>query len=224
MKARDVMVREVITIGPHADIAEAEKLMIAHDVSALPVVDADEHVVGMLSEADFLEREELAGERLHVDWFESLFSSKKLAEGYAKAHGKRVDQLMSRQLISAREDTPLDEVAALLERHHIKRVPILRDGRLVGIVSRRNLIQALASGKLATHPTVDDDHALRMEILSRLEQQRWTQFGGRNVVVQNGTVHLWGLVSSAEERRALVALCENVPGVTTVVDEMIAGY
>ena len=131
---------------------------------------------------------------------------------------------MSENVITATEDTSLADIAALLERNRIKRVPILRDGELVGIVSRSNLVQALASNGGASPASVDANRAIRAELLSRLDQQSWTDFGSRNVIVSDGKVHLWGLVGSPAERTALIALAENVPGVTEVVDEMIPAY
>ena len=131
---------------------------------------------------------------------------------------------MTSGVISVSEDTPLSEIAALLERKRIKRVPVVKDGKLVGIVSRSNLIQALASvvGRIDEHD--ETDRQIRLDLLSRLGQQSWTDFGSRNITVSNGTVHLWGLVGSEAERKALLALAEGVPGVVRVSDEMMAAY
>jgi CBS domain-containing protein len=131
---------------------------------------------------------------------------------------------MSRDVITATEDTPLGGIAGILERHRIKRVPIVRGNELVGIVSRANLVQALASTVLAPVVAPDRDRRIRQELLSRLEEQTWTDFGSRNVVVTGGEVHLWGLVGSPAERKALIAIAEGVPDVTEVVDEMIPAY
>jgi osmotically-inducible protein OsmY len=131
---------------------------------------------------------------------------------------------MSAKVVSASEDTPLGEIATLLERNRIKRIPILRDGKLVGVVSRSNLIQAVASAQAQLAKTVDSDRQIRSELLDRLKQQDWTDFGSRNVIVSDGVVHLWGLVGSEEEHQALLALAEDVPGVIRVSDEMIPAY
>ena len=131
---------------------------------------------------------------------------------------------MTDGVISTTEDTPLSEVATLLERQRIKRLPIGRDGRLVGIVSRSNLIQALASGLSGDHKAITNDRALRLEILARLKAQSWTDFGEPNVIVTGGVVHLWGLVGTPEEHKALLALAEEVAGVGKVADEMIRAY
>src|SRR5215467_1171547 len=176
MKAMDVMVRDVVTVKPETDVASALKLLIEHDISALAVVDDAGTVVGMLSEADVIRREENGA-----------------------------------------------EIATLVEKHRIKRVPIIEDGKLLGIVRRSNLVQALASS-LQAEPAKETDREIRHELLSRLADQDWTGFGSRNIIVTGGVVHLWGLVGSPEERTALISLAEGVRGVVGVSDEMIPSY
>ena len=228
MKAMDVMVRDVITVKPDDDVADAISLLADYDVSALPVIDDDENVVGVISEADLMHREEIGTEKQRPWWLEAVTPAWTLAGEFAKSHGRRVEEVMSTNVISASEDTPLGEIASLLERHRIKRVPILRDGKLVGIVSRSNLIQALASSKAQTGAAAgvgtDADRKIRLELLDRLGDQDWTDFGERNVIVSHGIVHLWGLVGSREEHKALLALAEGTPGVVSVSDEMIPAY
>jgi CBS domain-containing protein len=131
---------------------------------------------------------------------------------------------MTEDVVTVSEDASLAEIAMLFERHRIKRVPVVRDDILVGIVSRSNLIQALASHPEAPSDKIDEDRQIRLTLLDRLNEQQWTDFGGRNIVVSSGTVHLWGLVGSDAERKALVALAEGVPGVERVSDEMIPAY
>ena len=196
MRAVDVMVRDVVTICPDTDVAEAIRLLAEHDVSALPVVDPEGNLVGVLSEADLIHRVEIGTEK-HRPWCQETVVS---------------------------EDTPLSEIATLFEHKGIKRVPVVKDGKLVGIVSRSNLIQALASvvGRMDQHD--ETDRQIRLELMSRLQQQSWTDFGSRNVTVSDGVVHLWGLVGSQAEHKALLALAETVPGVSRVADEMIPAY
>ena len=224
MKARDVMVRDVITIGPRDSVAHAANLIAQNDVSALPVIDDHGRLVGLISEGDLMNREEIGTEIHHPWWIEAVTPGATLAAEFAKSHGKRVEEVMSENVITATEDTSLADIAALLERNRIKRIPILRNGELVGIVSRSNLVQALASNGAASTASLDSNRVIREELLSRLEQQSWTDFGSRNIIVSDGKVHLWGLVGSPAERTALIALAENVPGVTEVVDEMIPAY
>jgi predicted transcriptional regulator len=131
---------------------------------------------------------------------------------------------MSSKIISASEDTSLEEIATLLEKHRIKRIPVIRNGKLAGIVSRSNLIQALASSLQHAAATGDSDRQIRIELLDRLHEQDWTDFGSRNIIVSGGVVHLWGLVGSPDEHKALIALAEGVPGVKRVSDETIPAY
>jgi CBS domain-containing protein len=224
MGAIDVMVRDVVTVHPDTDVAEAIKLLSEHDVSALPVVDAAGKLVGVLSEADLIHRAEIGTEKQRPWWLEAMTGASTLAEEFAKSHGKKVGEVMTNGVISVAEETPLSEIAAIFERKRIKRVPVVKDGRLVGIVSRSNLIQAIASvvGRVDEHD--ESDRQIRLELLARLQKQKWTDFGSRNVTVSNRIVHLWGLVGSEAERKALLSLAESVPGVSRVSDEMIPAY
>jgi CBS domain-containing protein len=222
MRAIDVMVRDVVTVHPDADVADAIKLLAEHDVSALPVLDKDGNLVGVLSEADLIHRAEIGTEKHRPWWQEAVTGATTLAEEFAKSHGKKVGEVMTTGVISVTEETPLSEIAALFERKRIKRVPVVKDGKLLGVVSRSNLIPALASvvGRIDQHD--DTDRQIRLDLLSRLKDQPWTGFGDRNITVGNRVVHLWGLVGSEAERKALLALAENVPGVSRVADEMIS--
>ena len=224
MKAMDVMVRDVVTVRPDDRVADAAKLLISHDISALPVVDAAGAVVGILSEADLVHREEIGTEKKRPWWLEAITPASTMAEEFAKSHGHKVSEVMSERVVSATEEMSLGEVANLLEKHRIKRVPVLRDGKLVGIVSRTNLVQALASASWAGEGSGASDRSIRADLLDRIAGQTWTEFGSRNVIVRDGVVHLWGLVGSDEERKALVALAEEVPGVKGVADETFPGY
>ena len=222
MRAIDVMVRDVVTTRHDTDVADAIKLMAEHDVSVLPVLDTAGNLVGVLSEADLIHRVEI--EKRRPWWSEALTGASTLASEFAKSHGKKVGEVMTSGVISVSEDTPLSEIAAGLERNGIKRVPVVKDGRVVGVVSRSNLIQALASvvGRIDQHK--ETDRQIRLDLLSRLREQSWTDFGSRNVTVCDSVVHLWGLVGSPAERKALLALAEDVPGVSRVSDEMIPAY
>jgi CBS-domain-containing membrane protein len=190
-------------------------------------VDNHNHLVGVISEADLIHRTEIDTEKHRPWWIEAVTGAATLADEFAKSHGKKVGELMTADVVSASEDASLSDIAALLERRRIKRVPITRNGKLVGIVSRSNLIQALASA--VSHGTTAEtangsDREIRHELLDRLAEQKWTDFGARNIIVANGVVHVWGLVSSEAERKALLALAEGTRGVKSVSDEMIANY
>lgn len=224
MQASDVMTRNVLVIGSDASVAEAARLLADNDISALPVVDEQNQVVGIISEADLIRRTEIGTEKRRPWWIEAVTPAATLAEEFAKSYGSKVSDLMSREVISVAEDASLQDVATVLERHRIKRVPVLAaNGRLAGVVSRSNLVQALAS--IPPQVQVQEaDRTARLELLARLAEQSWTDFGDRNITVVGGVAHIWGLVGSPEERKGLIALAETVPGINGVKDEMIAAY
>lgn len=224
MRAIDVMMTDVATVHPETDVAEAVKLLAEHDASALPVVDAENMLVGILSEADLIERVEIGTEKHRPWWLEAVTAASTLAHEFAKSHEKKVGEIMTSDVVSVAEDTPLSEIAALLERKRIKRVPVTRDGKLAGVVSQSNLVQALALviGHVDHHD--ETDRQIRLELQSRLREQSWTDFGSRNITVTGRDVHIWRLVGSPAERKALLALAESVPGVSRVCDEMIPAY
>ena len=132
MKAADVMVKDVITVKPDSSVDDAIKLLVEHDFSALPVVDESGHMIGIISESDLMRRPEIGTEKHRQWWMEAITPAATLAHEFAKAHGQRVHEVMSKQVVSASEDTPLGEIATLLERNRIKRIPVLRDGNRHG--------------------------------------------------------------------------------------------
>ena len=224
MRAIDVMVHDVVTVRLETDLAEAVKLMVEHDVSALPVVDAENNLVGILSEADLVHRVEIGTEKHRPWWLEAVTGPSTLAQEFAKSHAEKVGEIMTSDVVSVAEDAPLAKIASLFERKRIKRAPVTRDGKLVGVVSQSNLVQALASvvGRMDQHD--ETDRQIRLELLSRLGEQSWTDFGSRNITVSDHVVHLWGLVGSPAEHKALLALAQSIPGVSRVSDELIPAY
>jgi len=176
MRAIDVMVRDVVTVRPDTEVAEAIKLLTEHDVSALPVLDQAGDLVGILSEADLIRRAEIGTETHRPWWSEAMTGASTLAEEFAKSHGKKVGEVMTYGVISVTEETPLAEIAARFERRRIKRVPVVKDGKLVGIVSRSNLIQALASVVGRIDQLDETDRQIRLELLSRLKSSTVDRF------------------------------------------------
>jgi CBS domain-containing protein len=220
MHAADLMTTNVVTVAEDATAQEAAALMLRHRVSALPVVGSSGKLVGIVSEGDLMRRAELGTERERSWWLELLTSDKTLASDYVKAHG-RVSEVMTRKLITVTHDTPINEIALLLEKHAIKRVPVLDQGRLVGIVARANLLQALAGLKLdAPVLQAGKDTAIREEILERLRGSPWRPWL-LNVTVKDGVAHLWGITNGAEEKAAAGVAAENVPGVLAVKNHII---
>jgi CBS domain-containing protein len=221
MRASDVMTADVVTVGPEASVAEVARLLVAHRISAVPVVDATGRLVGIVSEGDLLGRVEPAPGR-RAWWLDLLADPAALAHDYVKTHGRRVADVMTHPVVTVEAEAPLGEIARLLERRGIKRVPVVRDGRVVGIVSRADLIRGLAVRPAEPLPaTVADDGAIQERVLAILRVQPWWTGTYRSIVVTDGVVHLWGLVRSRLERDAMRVAAETVPGVQGVEDHLM---
>lgn len=219
MKARDVMVSPVVTVKHSATVQDVATTLLERKISAVPVVDQADKVIGMVSEADLLHRVEAGTERRR-SWLLRAFSAETVAADFVKARSRKVTDIMTPAVIAVTPDTPLYEIAALLERHRIKRVPVIADGKLVGIVSRANLVQAVASAgkQLGTPPS---DKAIRDAILAQLKAQPWAHSGLLNVTVTEGVVDLWGFSTSEAERKAIRVAAESAPGVCKVNDNLL---
>jgi CBS domain-containing protein len=213
------MVSPVVTVKPNATIKEVATLLRKHQISAVPVVDDRDTLVGMVSEGDLIRRAEIGTEKHGSWWLLLLGDDNALAVSYIKAHAKHVADVMSRKVLTAAPDTPLHEIAAILEKNRIKRVPITRNGRIVGIVSRANLVQALASSGSKLDIPISDS-ALRERILKHLSEQGWIHTALVNVTVNGGVVDLWGITSSESERKVIRVAAEGTPGVRAVNDHM----
>jgi CBS domain-containing protein len=220
MKARDVMVSPVITVKPYSSVKEVANILLERHISAVPVVDDQGKLVGIVSEGDLMHRSEAGTERQRPWWLLGFTGNETLAAEYVKAHARKVADIMTRRVITASPDTPLHEIAALLEKNSIKRVPIVRDGQLVGIISRANLIQAVASAHKGLEIPLSDT-TIRDKLLAHLKEQCWAHTGLLNVTVNDGVVNLWGMTTSDEERKAIRVAAEIMPGVRAVSDNMI---
>jgi len=220
MLVRDVMVSPVITVEPSASVQAVARLFLEKQISAAPVLDDKGRLVGIVSEGDLLHRVEAGTERRRSWWLRTLIESDTLAAEYVKTHSYKISDVMTRTVITASPQTPLHEVAALMEKNAIRRLPIVENDRLVGIVSRANLLQAVASARqlLDTAPT---DKAIRDRILSGLKAQPWAHTGLLNVTVTNGIVDLWGVAESDTERKAIKVAAESTPGVSAVHDNLV---
>lgn len=221
MRAADLMTRNVVTVDEEASVEEAAALMLRHRVSALPVLDRSGKLIGIVSEGDLMRRAELGTERERSWWLELITANSDLAEDYVKAHGRKVGEVMTRKPITASPNTPINEIAVLLEEHAIKRVPILDRGKLVGIVARANLLQALAGLKLAAPASkAGKDAEIREEILARLSGAPWRPWL-LNVTVHDGIAELWGIANGMEAKTAAGVTAENAPGVVSVKNHII---
>lgn len=217
MKAQDVMNRDVVSILPEATVRDATRLMLDHRISALPVVNADAHVLGVVSEGDLLHRRETGTERRRPWWLQALVDNATLADEYAKAHGVKVRDIMSSPAITVSPGASLNEIATLLEKHRIKRVPVTSDGGIVGIVSRADLLRAFAAST-ATADDAESDRDIRAILLAKLKGEPWVTIDAGDVKVAGGVVQFRGVVASEDERRALRAAAEGIAGVKDVQD------
>ena len=216
MKASDIMTRRVITVSPDATIMDAVRLMIKNRISGLPVVDGDGKLVGMVSEGDFLHRPETGTERKRSSWLAALFDPNSSAQSYVHSHGVKVQEVMTTNPVTVEEHAPLDEVVHLMEIHRVKRLPVLRRGKVVGIVSRANLMRALASVHHAVPEASKSDTAMHDRILAEIDKQDWAAGALIDVAVHGGAVDLWGSAVDTTQEEALKVLAESIPGVKQV--------
>jgi CBS domain-containing protein len=219
MQASDVMTQRVVTVEPDTALEEVVRMMLAYRISGLPVVE-EGRVVGIVTEGDLLRRPETGTERRRRHWLELFESGETDAAEYVHSHGVTAGEVMTPRVMSVTETTPLEEIAELLESHGIKRVPVLRDGQLVGIVTRADMIRCLGCG--LRDPARQSDALIRAGLLEELSRHAtWAPLPAEvSVIVQDGVVHFWGRVRSPEQRKAMIVAAERVAGVRNVEDHM----
>lgn len=220
MKAKDAMTHCVVSIAPDAPILEAIGRMISHQVSGMPVIDADGKLAGMITEGDFLHRAETNTEAPRRRWLELLLGPASSAEEYSRSHGRSVQDVMSPNVITVDAEAPLGEVVRLMEENAIKRIPVLQDGRVVGIVSRADLMAALAERLTESTKQSASDAAIRESIIAEMGKQTWCPLHALKVVVRSGVVEVKGTIFDEQQRRALRVLVGNVEGVKGVRDHL----
>ncbi|PAY10585.1 MULTISPECIES: CBS domain-containing protein [Bradyrhizobium] len=219
MRAHQIMARHVITVGTEASILDAAKLMMDHHISGLPVVDAAGKLVGILSETDFLRRSEIGTQRSRPRWLRFLLGSGSAATDFVHERGRKVGEIMSYDPITVTEQTPLPDLVELMEKKSIKRLPVMRDRQLVGIVTRSDLLRAVASvAHEIPDPTADDKH-IHDRIVRALDAANWCPLG-LQVSVRNGVVHLRGIIMDERARQAAIVAAENAAGVKEVHDHL----
>jgi CBS domain-containing protein len=225
MHAADIMTRPVINVTPETKIAEAARLMLQHRISGLPVVDAEGTLVGIVTEGDLVRRSEIGTERHRARWVELLIGPGRLARDYVDAHARTVGEVMTDNVAVVSPDATLPEVVRLMEKRHVKRVPVVEKGAVIGIVSRANLVRALVH--TLTRTTVADaaatssDTEVRERILDEINKQPWGPRFSVDVTVENGVVELHGSITDDRERAALQVVAENTPGVKHVHDRLV---
>lgn len=221
MNASDVMTRNIVTVRRGTPVAQAIRLMLENRISGVPVTDDQGKVVGILTEGDLLRRGETGTEKHRPRWLEVLIGPGRSAGEYVRTHGRKVEEVMSRDLISVTRDTPLDHVVDLMERHRIKRLPVFAGELLVGILSRADLLRALL-GVLDEEPSAPHtDDEIREHILAELAKAAWVPRDGIAITVKNGVVDLNGVILDEQERLALRVVAENAPGVRAIEDHLV---
>lgn len=220
MNAGDIMSLGAATVRPDTAVLAAAQLMLQHGISGLPVIDDEERLVGMVTERDLLRRAETGTEQERPRWLTFLMDPAARAEDYVRSHGRKVSDVMTHDPESVAPDTPLADVVALMERRGFKRLPVVRDGKVVGIVSRTNFLRVLARRLDDVAKASVDDLVIRQRIVAEIEKQGWISTGSVDVVVNGGKVELDGAVGDERVRDALRVVAESVPGVGEVIDRV----
>ena len=219
MRAHHIMTKEVITVTPHASIEDAAKIMLRTHISGLPVVDDAGKLVGIVSESDFLRRSEIGTGRKRPAWLQFLIGPGRAARDFVHERGRKVEDVMTENPITVGEETPLEDLVKLMERKGIKRLPVMSGNTLKGIVTRSNLLQAVASiAHEIPDPTADDDH-IRDRIARVVNATDWRPIGFE-VTVRKGVVHLHGIITTDEARQATIVAAQNTSGVKEVHDHL----
>jgi CBS domain-containing protein len=202
-------------------VQKVARLLSDRGSSAVPVVDAENRVIGMVSEGDLVHRREIGTETRRSWWLDMASSTDQAAADYIKTHGKTVRDVMTDDVLSVTPTTPVADIALLLDNNQIKRVPVVEDGKLVGIVSRANLVRALAMTVDTPLTGVEhQDRRIREKLLAELKAQKWAEVSSENVMVKDGVAHFWCSYISEREKRALITAAESIPGVRRVEDHM----
>jgi CBS domain-containing protein len=223
MLAKDVMTRTVATVRPQAKVVDVASRMVADHISGMPVVDDSGRLVGIITEGDLLRRCETDTEKHHGSWLDLLLGPGRLANEYVQSHGRTVRDVMTETVVAVGEETPLADVVKLMEKRHVKRVPVMHGDALVGLVSRADLVRVLAQKlkELAANEAPSDDRAIEQAIVAELNNAKWANAHNVSLSVAKGVVALEGVVFNEAIRPALIVAAENTPGVVSVLDHMV---
>ena len=220
MLTGQIMTQNVITVSPETTVAAAAETMLDHHISGLPVIENGK-LVGVVTEGDFLRRTEIGTEQgKRPSWLQFLLGSGRAAADYVQAHGRKVADVMTRDPRTVSESTPLQDLVTTMEAHHVKRLPVMRDGKLVGIVTRANLLRVISTmARDVTGPAASDED-VRARLIVKLMEADWRP-DGLQVVVRDGVAHLHGVITDDRARQAVIVAAETTPGVTAVRDHLI---
>lgn len=219
MRTHQIMTRKVTAVEADTPVIDAANLMLQHHISGLPVVDRAGKLIGIVSEGDFIRRSEIGTQRKRGRWLKFLLGRGQSASEFVHEHGRKVEEIMTAHPRTVTEDAPLEEAVQLMERHNVKRLPVMRGDVLVGILTRIDLLRAVASlSRDVPDPTADDDH-IRQRVIAAIEKSEWAplQLG---VIVRDGIVHLSGIITDEHFCQAIVVAAENVSGVRLVHDHL----
>jgi CBS domain-containing protein len=219
MRAHQIMTRPVITVTPETTVVEAANTMLQRHVSGLPVIDPAGKLIGIVSEGDFIRRSEIGTQRKRGRFLKFILGPRQTATDFVHEHGRKVAEIMTKTPLTITEDTELEKIVQMMEKNNVKRLPVTRGDQVVGIVSRANLLQAVASlARQIPDPTADDDH-IRNRVIDTLAKNDWCPFG-LSVIVRDGIVHLSGVIIEERSRQAAIVAAENVAGVNKVHDHL----
>jgi CBS domain-containing protein len=216
MQARDVMTKDIVTVGPETTVGDIAALLVTHRIGAVPVISGDRRLLGIVSQTDLVHRSETGTEKRRKWWLEAFADPEVKARQYVKSHGHKAEDVMTRHVVSVSESASLAEVADVLDTHRIRQVPVVSDGRLAGMISRADLVRVLAEVSITGATARPDNGALQKAIWDQIKSQPWLKAAYVNLAVKDGAVEIWGAVDSDEQRRALKVLVEGVPGVARV--------
>lgn len=219
MRAHQIMTKRVITVAPDTTIVDAANTMLRQHISGLPVVNAAGKMVGIISEGDFIRRAEIGTQRRRMRWLKFLPGAGKDASDFVREQGRKVGEIMTPDPCTVSEDTLLEDIVRTMEKNSVKRLPVMRGSQIVGIVTRSNLLQAVAGlAREIPDPTADDDR-IRDRVITSIEKNDWRPFE-LSVIVHDGIVHLSGIITDERARQAAVVAAENVAGVKEVDDHL----
>jgi CBS-domain-containing membrane protein len=221
MKASDVMTPNVVAVSPDASVVTAAELMLQKRISGVPVINGDGNLVGIVTEGDFLRRAETDTGRRRPRWIEFFMGPGRLADEYVHLSGRKVSDVMTHEVQTVPPDATLEQVVSLMERHNIKRLPVVDNGKVVGIVTRANLLHAVLSVANEIAPLSEGDAAIREEVLAAIKDQPWAPITAIDVTVRNGVVRLSGVITDERQRQALRVAAENISGVKEVEDNVV---
>jgi CBS domain-containing protein len=223
MLAQDIMTKDVLTVTPDTSVKDIARCMMEHRVGGLPVIDKQGHIVGIVTEGDLVRRSDLDTARQRNGWLDIFLSNADRARDFAREHGRTAQDIMTTEVIAVAPGASLRQIADLFETRRIRRVPVVANGKVVGIVSRANLVQALATPHTDAVDRIDDPQ-IRDLVLAAYRRLAWGIRHERNIIVRDGVVHLWGFVPTSAELDALRVATEDIPGVKGFVDHTVRTF